>query len=121
MGGLRGAPAVCWLSLNPRMQLVTLERTEPMAVDHRSGAAAVRSVIAAGPRPTSPTLEVTTRLFTLTEAELHDLAYHAVTRYCTGLTIPKSKAHDHAARIASLTIHAAVASDYVHEGVDPRA
>lgn len=92
-----------------------------MAVDHRGGAASVRSVMNAGPLPNAPTLEVTTRLFTLTEAELHDLAYHSVTRYCTGLRIPNATAHDHAARIASLTIHAALASDYLHEGVDPRA
>lgn len=71
---------------------------------------------------TQRTLELTTRLFTMTEAELHDLTYHAVSTYLRTLTaMTKAKAHEHAARIAAESIRQGLASDYIHQGVDPRA
>lgn len=73
--------------------------------------------------PTEPTLPLPdARLFTLTELELHDLTYHAVTTYLRSLSgMTREKAHQHAARIADRAVTAALASDYVHVGPDPRA
>lgn len=87
-------------------------------------ATAARERAASNPAPngTQRTLELTTRLFTMTEAELHDLTYHAVTSYLTTLRgLTNKQAHTHAGRIAAEALRRGLASDYLHEGVDPRA
>lgn len=74
------------------------------------------------PSPTQPSLELTTRLFTMTEAELHDLTYHAVTSYLGSLRgLRNQQVHLHAGRIAAEAVRRGLTSDYLHEGVDPRA
>lgn len=60
-------------------------------------------------------------LLTLTEPELHDLIYAAASQVHQAAGVPKAKAQEIAARIGDRASVIAMASDYRHEGPDPRA
>lgn len=87
------------------------------------GAERARARAAAAPPtglPQTLPLGPTVLLFTMTEAELHDTTYHAVSTYLAGLSsMSKTRAHEHAGRIAAAAVRNATASDYAHRGKDP--
>lgn len=70
-------------------------------------------------QPSIPMPDVT--LFTLTENELHDLIYAAASTQLRSHTMPISTAQKYAAEISNRGCALALASDYRHEGEDPRA
>lgn len=73
--------------------------------------------IAAGLEPRAavidtPSLPVAGPTFVLDDVQLHDLIYHATTRYLISNHQTKTQAHETAARIAGLALSAAYISDY---------
>lgn len=70
-------------------------------------------------QPSIPMPEVS--LFTLTENEMYDLVYASASTQLRTHTMPISTAQKYAAEIANRVCAIAMASDYRHEGTDPRA
>lgn len=73
--------------------------------------------IAAGLEPRAalietPTLPAAGALFVMDDVQLHDLTYHAVTRYLTSQRWTKTAAHEVASRVAGLALSSAMVSDY---------
>lgn len=103
-----------------------LARTADRDLEAVTKRAAERARARAALLPPGPAVAVTlpleqTRLFTMTETELHDATYHAVSVYLSTLSqMTKTKAHEHAGRIAAAAVRAALVSDYLHIGADPR-
>lgn len=89
--------------------------------DHTAGAEAARALLPDSPhhQPERPTLPAATdHRFSLDDVQLHDLCYHAATRYLRtqhGMTL--ARAHDHAGRIAAMAVVAA----WAEHGPDPSA
>jgi hypothetical protein len=92
---------------------------------HHSAAELVREIMGVRPGnhlPEAPTLPAAPQLmFTMTEDQLHDLAYHAVTTYMRNQPArqPSARIHTHATRVAGVLLRHARASDYTSMGVDP--
>lgn len=86
-----------------------------MPTDHHALAERCRQIagITAPPPPVTVTLPRShgERRYVLTDADLYDLAYHAVTRQLAD-TVTKANAHRTAARVAELVIATAAASDF---------
>lgn len=73
--------------------------------------------IAAGLEPRAdvaptPSLPMAGPTFQLDDVQLHDLIYHAVTRYLTTQRYTKTLAHETASRVAGLAVATALVSDY---------
>lgn len=86
--------------------------------DHHAAAEAVRAIMdtkTSRPQAEAPTLPVAETTFSLDDVQLHDLCYHAATRYLHrqyGMT--KERSHTHAGRIAAMAVVAAWA-EHSHE------